>query len=364
LKKPLAIALKFVVPAVIIGLLVYSVWSHKPDSPDEAGTFELVGQAAWSWGPLAAAFVLFLAAVCVTFCRWYLLVRALELKFRLRDAFRLGFLGFLFNYVGAGSVGGDLFKAVFIAREQPGRRTEAVASVVVDRMIGLYGLLLVTSTALFFADFEEAGPQLHAFRQLTYLVTTLGGIVILLILVPGFTRGSVTEFLGSLPKVGPTLERLIGAVRMYRRKKGTLLATCLMSVGVHTVLSVCIWFLALGLFFKVPELAVPTLLEHLLIAPLSNACAALPISPAGWGTYELALEMLYRILPAEAMRAGQGLAVALGYRVVQIGVVVIGVIYYWVDRREVSELMHETEREEGGGHRGGASLRDPVPAAE
>lgn len=364
MKKTLITALKILVPVLIIGFLVYSVWSHKPDSPDEAGTFELVGRATWNWGPLAAAFVLFLTAVCITFCRWYLLVRALELKFRLRDAFRLGFLGFMFNYVGAGSVGGDLFKAVFIAREQRGKRTEAVASVVVDRMIGLYGLLLVTSMALCFVSFEQASAELNTFRQLTFLVTALGGIAILLILVPGFTSGSVSELLGSMPKVGPTLERLIGAVRMYRQRKGTLLVTCLMSVGVHTILSVCAWCLALGLFSNVPELAVPTLQEHLLIAPLANACAALPISPAGWGTYELALEMLYRNLPAGAIQVGQGLAVALAYRVVQIGVVVIGAVYYWVDRREVSELMHETEREETDAPRGGTSLRDAVPAAE
>ena len=68
----------------------------------------------------------------------------MALPFRIRDAFRLSFLSYLLNFVSVGSVGGDLFKAFFIAREQPGRRTEAVATVVVDRIVGLYGLLLVT----------------------------------------------------------------------------------------------------------------------------------------------------------------------------------------------------------------------------
>ena len=79
----------------------------------------------------------------MTFVRWYLLVRALQLQFRLVDAFRLGFLGYLFNFVVVGSVGGDLFKAIFIAREQPGRRAEAVATVLVDRIVGVYALVLV-----------------------------------------------------------------------------------------------------------------------------------------------------------------------------------------------------------------------------
>ena len=92
-------------------------------------------------------------AVSLTFVRWYLLVRALGLNFRLLDAFRLGFLGYLFNFVSVGSVGGDLFKAIFIAREQPGRRTEAVATVLVDRVVGVYALVLLTSTVICWAGF-------------------------------------------------------------------------------------------------------------------------------------------------------------------------------------------------------------------
>src|SRR5262245_50011188 len=83
-----------------------------------------------NWGALLAAQFLVLAAISLNYVRWYVLVRALELDFRLGDAFRLGSIGMLINQIlPAGSVGGDLLKAVFIAREQPGKRTEAVASV-------------------------------------------------------------------------------------------------------------------------------------------------------------------------------------------------------------------------------------------
>jgi hypothetical protein len=100
------------------------------------------------------------------------------------------------------------------------------------------------------------------------------------------------------------------------------------------------------LFSKAPGLETPSLQEHLIIVPLSLLCAALPISPAGLGTFELALETLYRMLAAVPIHPGQGLIVALAFRVVQIGLIVIGVIYYWTSRQEVSELMHEVELEE------------------
>ncbi|MEL7263559.1 MAG: hypothetical protein AAFP69_01945, partial [Planctomycetota bacterium] len=46
--------------------------------------------------------------------------------------FRLGAIGFLFSFVSPGSVGGDLFKAVFLARRARGKTTECFASVFAD----------------------------------------------------------------------------------------------------------------------------------------------------------------------------------------------------------------------------------------
>jgi uncharacterized protein (TIRG00374 family) len=346
LKKRLTTILKFLVPVAIIAFLIYSVASHEPGSADEANTFEVVGNADWNWGALAAGLLLSLVAVSITFFRWYLLVRALELKFRLGDAFRLGFLGFMFNFVGAGSVGGDLFKAVFIAREQPGRRTEAVATVVVDRMVGLYALLIVTTIALWFTRFEQPTTEILIIRRMTYILAAVGGMAVLMVLVPGFTSGTVSEWLASIPRIGPTLERLIQAVRMYRRCQGILLAAGVMSLCVHALFGVSVWCLAVGLFSKASGLQIPNLHSHLIIVPLTMLCAALPISPAGLGTFELALEALYRMLATVSIQPGQGLIVALAFRVVQIGLIIIGVIYYWSGRQEVSELMHEVELEE------------------
>src|SRR5262249_62009496 len=89
--------------------------------------------------PLLAATVCCAGAMFLTFARWFVLVRALELPFRLRDAVRLGLAGFFFNIFLAGEIGGDVVKAAFLAREQS-RRTAAVATVLVDRVGGLAGL--------------------------------------------------------------------------------------------------------------------------------------------------------------------------------------------------------------------------------
>ena len=76
--------------------------------------------------------------------RWFLLVRAQNLPFTLTNAMRLGMVGNYFNTLLPGAVGGDVIKAVFLAREQS-RRAVAIATIILDRIIGLCGLVWVVA---------------------------------------------------------------------------------------------------------------------------------------------------------------------------------------------------------------------------
>ena len=108
--------LKYGVSLAIIGWLVRGIQSQDPEA------FSRMVDQPKDWTMFTLGWLLCMSGVAVAIFRWYLLVRALDLRFSITDAFRLGAIGYLFNFVSVGSVGGDLFKAVFIAREQPGRR--------------------------------------------------------------------------------------------------------------------------------------------------------------------------------------------------------------------------------------------------
>ncbi len=341
MKKILLTLLKFALPLAIIVWLVMNI-------PEE--DFRELTERSANWGTLVLALVICFSAVCITFVRWWLLVRALGLPFRLRDAFRLGFLGFLFNFVSIGAVGGDLFKAYFIAREQPGRRTEAVATVVVDRMIGLYALLIVTSAAILFSGGASATPEVVVISRATFIATGIGGIAVLMVLVPGFTSGSVSEFLSGLPRVGPTFQRLIAAVRMYRSRPGVLAIIGVMSLLVHCLMSFAMFLAAGAMFAKIPTLA-----EHLIIVPLSLVAGALPLAPNGLGTFELAMSVFYDRVPADQAIQVSGTLIAFTFRVITIVIAMIGVVYYWTSRREMRELMDKAQREDAASQKTQAS---------
>ncbi len=323
--------MKFVVP---IGIIVYLAVAMGGEA------FRDLREQPKNWPLLAIAFAMAMTAVCITFARWYLLVRALELPFTLRGAFRLGFLGFLLNFVSAGSVGGDLFKAVFIAHRHPGRRTEAVATVLIDRMFGLYALLAVASITILLAGLDNVSPKVTTLCQTVFMGTAVGGIAIVMMLVPGFTQGRLSQFFSGLPLVGPAIARLISAIRMYRSKSGALAAAGVMSLGVHCLFAVAIYLIAESLFSNVP-----TLVEHFVIVPLSLVAGALPLTPAGLGTFEGAFELLYRSVPLEPAAKGQGLVIALAYRTITIAIAAVGMVYYLAGRREVVEVLHEAELE-------------------
>ena len=185
--------LKVVVPVAIIAWLLAKV-------PPEQ--YQQFATRPKNWPLLLGALAVVFTAVSMTFVRWYLLVRALRLHFRMVDAFRLGFLGYLFNFVVVGSVGGDLFKAIFIAREQPGRRAEAVATVLVDRLVGVYALVLLTSAVIVGGGIPKSTVEVETICHLTLAAAAVGAAGIAVLLIPGFTSGPLAEFLTGLPKIG------------------------------------------------------------------------------------------------------------------------------------------------------------------
>lgn len=288
------------------------------------------------WPSLAIAQVLVLAALSINYVRWYVLGRALSLKFTLPDAFRLGSLGLMLSQVAPGSVGGDLFKAVFIAREQPGKRTEAVASVLIDRVVGLFAMLVVATVGYTIGMKHVAFSEtLHALARLVVVLAAIGSVGIVLLMTPAFTGPRVVDLAGRAPVVGPTLARLIQAAAAYRHGRRYLFAGILLACVTHTLLVLSIWCIGRGLPVKPPSLA-----ATFVVGPLSLATGAIPLTPSGLGTFEAAMDALCQ---AAGSRPGEGLLIAITYRFMTYVMVAVGAVYYLNSRRTVAQVLHEAE---------------------
>lgn len=301
-KRVLIILLKY---GLGLGLLAWVVWGHwrlQSPSGEEVGLSTL-GQKSFHLGFLLLAMVVGSASVLLTFVRWFILVRAQGLPFTWHNALRLGLIGFYLNIFLPGSVGGDLVKAAFLAREQS-RRTVAVATVIIDRVIGLVGLVWLT--ALVGGTFWALGwlPGMTTGAQgLAILETILIGAVVLaggslaFWILLGFlpTRWSegLAAWLERIPKIGGSLAELWRASWTTRCSGRSVLPALLLSLVGHVGFILTFYFSA-RTFGEAGEF--PSLLTHFLIVPVGMTLQALFPAPGGLGGGEWAFGELYRLV--------------------------------------------------------------------
>jgi uncharacterized protein (TIRG00374 family) len=241
-------------------------------------------------------------ATAITVFRWYLLVRALDLPLRLRDAFRYGCLGIFFNTFLPGSVGGDIVKAAALARGQR-RRTAAVATVVMDRAIALWALVwfVALSGAIFWLCGLIAGPSAAIASFIVACSLLVVAVSLALWFVVGFLPDRRAEkFAGrltKLPLVGHTAAEFWRAVWMYRRRQKSVALVMLLSWVGHAG-----FVLAFDCSARVlwgPEMgSLPSLLQHFLLVPLGLVMQALVPTPGGAGGGEWGFGALYLLFHA------------------------------------------------------------------
>jgi uncharacterized protein (TIRG00374 family) len=294
---------------------------------------------------LLLALVLCGGSVVLTFYRWYLLVWAQEFPFTFRDALRLGFIGYLFNYFGPGAAGGDLFKAAMIAAEQKSRRAIAAATVVLDRILGMLALFMVGALATLG---QPASLLSHATIRLIVVLVwagAVGGSVALaLMLYPGFTRSPWVRWCSQLPKVGKLIRDLVDALALYQTRRLVLLSTVVISALGHFGMLSCFYFCARA----IQSPAAPGYWAHLMLIPGAELFAVVLPLPGGVGALEAAVGTLYQFAneardmpePATAAMAA-GVATALVYRGITIIVAAVGAGYYLIARGEVDRVTRE-----------------------
>jgi uncharacterized protein (TIRG00374 family) len=275
-------------------------------------------------------------AVLITFVRWYFLVRAQRLPFTLTNALRLGMVGYFFNTFLPGSVGGDVVKAVFIARGQS-RRTVAVATVLLDRAVGLWGLcwlVAMVGAVGWFAGLLT-GP---AERVLQSIVVSAVGIVALSVvlwallgLLPDRRADRFSRRLEGIPGVGHSAAEFWRAVWMYRRESRSVWLALLLALVGHVFFVLCFYFSALTLQ---DQGDVPSLVGDFLIIPIGMAIQAGFPSPGGIGGGELVFGYLYERI---GYSAANGVLMSLVYRSVTWILGLTGYLVYLQMRPSLTE---------------------------
>ncbi|MCU0712774.1 MAG: flippase-like domain-containing protein [Pirellula sp.] len=298
---------------LVLAAIIYWLWRNFP----EEHWLVLTNQKK-DWVFLVQGLVVTLTAVLVSFWRWMLLVRALGVPMTIAEAVRLGFMGNLLNQVSVGSVGGDLFKAIEAARRSQGKRTEVVASVLVDRAVGLLGLLLITATVLQTSSLRSG--VLDAIRWGSTVLAAIGLVGLLVIATLG--RKLPTKQLLRLPGIGHQARRFVDACMVFQGRYRLLIEVVLSSVVVHTLLTLSCVMVSHALYSETP-----TLRDHFTAIPPAIAAATLPITPGGLGLQEAAIDGLFKQI-GNLPEGYSPLVMAIFFRGLLLATTLVGTLYY------------------------------------
>lgn len=310
-------------------------------------------ETAWRLGPaelwhvLSAVhlgwFALSLVAVGVTvfigIIRWRMVLAVQGLKLSFWRATEISFVAQFFNTFLLGSTGGDLIKAYYAARETHHKKTEAVTTVFVDRLIGLWGMLffaglMMIPNARLLLDHESLGATALAVLGMLVACST--------VLTVAFWGGlskrwpKARELLRRLPK-GDALERSLDSCRTFGGHKKFLSTATLLSLVINVFCVLHAIILAKGLGLTISPVAM------FVIVPIVVCISALPITPAGLGVRE---NLFVMMLTAPEINISDTSALSLSLLVYAGGLfwsVVGGFVYLCVrDKDHLAELTHAT----------------------
>lgn len=247
----------------------------------QPGFFTALRGLSWSWFALGVA--AWGALLLLSGWRWHRLLLAADVRVPLREAVRLSFIGNFFNNVMFGATGGDLVRAVMVTRGLTENRWRAALSVLVDRLIGLFVLLVIGAAVLTVAGRQGDFARVPALHKVWLAVLA---ILALALLGAGvyFSRHArallrLDAILARLP-ARDTIAKMDGALTLYRTRWRTVAGAFVVSVPLQAcgILSFYAFARALGAQLAADDAAV--------VFPVVQTVSAVPIAPAGWGLGE------------------------------------------------------------------------------
>jgi len=270
-------------------------------------------------GLYARALLIYLLAYACGFLRWKLLLDAVGLPITLRRTTRLSAIGLFFNnIVPAGLTGGDLVKAYYIARHNPERKTDAVITVLIDRVMGII-VLAAFSAAAVLTDLERYGEvALYIYGFLLIMITAA--------LIFFSSRLRRLLFFDAILRVLPfndLIRKIDRSLFLYRYRKRAIFLCLLLTTGVHTFVILTVWTLAQGLAIEC------SLVDCAILVPIVLIVSALPITPAGWGVGEYGFIYFFGLAGVAAVPA---LALSFIHRFNTLLISLSGGVFLLLDR--------------------------------
>jgi uncharacterized protein (TIRG00374 family) len=219
--------------------------------------------------------------------RWIVLLKARGFYIPFFYGMELYLIGMFFNYALPGAVSGDLVRGYYLVRDYPKHKLDAVLSILIDRVLGLYSFFILSLIAVAW-DYEFViGHEKIRWLALLCGLIFLGLTVLFTI---GFSsrlyRVSRFEWIArKVPKVHTLME---GFQRFGRDRK---------MIALSVTSSLVAQLFSMALFYYIAVITGEsdiTWAAILFAVPMGFLVTALPIAPAGVGVGQVAFLYLFQ----------------------------------------------------------------------
>ena len=312
--------LKFAFSGALIAWLLSSV--------DLLSLREELASVDWQW--IVYANLLIPVGVAIGVWRWQILLNVNQLRPDFGNLVNFWLIGqFSSNFLPS-NVGGDLVKATLVARRCGWKFwPHAVSSVLVARLIGLFGMFLVLPLGVGFNIDWVISLNIHIPLFLAFV-----GTLVLSILVFGDVGNSLLRRYESVRFAGKFvnyIRRLHDSILSYRGSPRPML-WCLVLSGANTVKSALQVWLLIQMF---PETDIAWT-SQLVVFTVASLMAMIPVTINGYGLQEGTFTVLFVSL---GLTPAQGLLVAIAYRLISLLVATAGGIIFALSGKPAVEII-------------------------
>ena len=324
-KRALGLSLKLIFTVGAFYLLL----THQIE--DEAGVkvrildviVEGVQRLSWStvfyWVGLATVIKAF--GIAASMRRWQRLLHGQSIDFQFRHIAGSFLIGRFLGTFLPSTVGLDGYK-LYDAAKFSENSTGALAATVVEKVLGLSGIFL-TFLVMFPFGYQVLGEHAGLVAMITVpLASMICCGVLLALLKPGWVEAIARIFkIGALPKVGPMLEKILGAAQQYRGRASLVFEAFALSFVVHFATAAMYWFTAIGVGAASADFGMVVFASSIQIF----ATVMSPFTIAGEGVREAVQALL---LAKHIGASASILSAALGFWAAEALTMVGGVIWW------------------------------------
>ena len=239
---------------------------------DKKNLFEIIKQADKVLLFLSGLVFFFGYILCLW--RWEMLLKAAKIKLSLKRIIISFSGGIFFSLFLPSTIGGDLVRSIDLAAHT-NRPREVVATVLLDRLSGYVGLVILALLAVFLGGkFAQDKSIVFSIAVITTLL-----IVILLALFNKFLYSKINMLLNS-PSAGrirEAIKNLHQEIYYFREHKRVMLRSLMLSLIIQSIQPITFYLTAVSLGIKI------NLIYFFIFIPIIGAITMLPISIGGLG---------------------------------------------------------------------------------